>query len=86
MIKFLADQKAKEAAAAAAQAEAAKEEKKEEGKKGGKGGKKAGKEEKKDECPPRKYTQYEILQQLGIDEAEIPKFEDPVHWLRFFPP
>jgi len=31
-------------------------------------------------------TQYEILLQLGIDEAEIPKFKDPLHWLGYFPP
>ena len=31
-------------------------------------------------------TQYEILLQVGISEEEIPKFQDPVHWLKFFPP
>lgn len=31
-------------------------------------------------------TQYEILLQLGIEESEIPKFQDPLHWLRYFPP
>jgi len=31
-------------------------------------------------------TQYEILLQLGIDEAEIPNFKDPLHWLGYFPP
>lgn len=33
-----------------------------------------------------KLTQYEILLQNGIDEAEIPKFVDPTYWLEFFPP
>lgn len=31
-------------------------------------------------------TQFEILVQLGISEAEIPKFQDPKFWLEFFPP
>ena len=31
-------------------------------------------------------TQYEILMQVGIPEEDIPAFQDPVHWLRFFPP
>ena len=31
-------------------------------------------------------TQYEILQSIGITELEIPKFQDPGHWLEFFPP
>jgi leucyl-tRNA synthetase len=35
-------------------------------------------------CSP--ITQYEILLSLGIDESEIPKFQDPLHWLHFFPP
>ena len=34
--------------------------------------------------PP--LTQYEILMQLGIAEAEIPRFTDPNYWLDFFPP
>jgi len=34
-------------------------------------------------APP---TQYEILMQIGIKEEDIPAFQDPVHWLRFFPP
>lgn len=33
-----------------------------------------------------KLTQYEILQQLGLPEAEIPAFKDPEHWLDYFPP
>lgn len=32
------------------------------------------------------YTQYEILQQINIPEADIPAFQDPNHWLTFFPP
>ena len=31
-------------------------------------------------------TQYEILMQLEIAEADIPKFTDPNYWLDFFPP
>ena len=31
-------------------------------------------------------TQYEILKQIGIADEEIPKFQDPRHWLEFFPP
>jgi len=31
-------------------------------------------------------TQYEILMQLGIEESEIPKFQDPLHWINYFPP
>lgn len=31
-------------------------------------------------------TQYEILMQLEIAEADIPSFTDPNHWLNFFPP
>ena len=31
-------------------------------------------------------TQYEILLQIGISETEIPKFQDALHWLQFFPP
>lgn len=83
MIKFLEEQKAAEEKEKAAAAE---EKKGDEGKKGGKGGKKDNKKDKKPECPPRKYTQYEILLQLGIPEADIPNFSDPIHWLRFFPP
>eukprot|EP00854_Cymbomonas_tetramitiformis_P006329 gene6329-7584_t len=30
--------------------------------------------------------QWNILKSSGIDEAELPKFRDSVHWLRFFPP
>ena len=64
------------------------EEKKEEVPKGGKKGKaKPGEKKpagpKVEKVPP---TQYEILMQLGIDEADIPSFQDPVKWLTFFPP
>ncbi|GBF91225.1 hypothetical protein Rsub_03545 [Raphidocelis subcapitata] len=31
-------------------------------------------------------TQWQILKQSGIAEADIPAFRDPAHWLRFFPP
>mmetsp|Transcript_17368 Transcript_17368/g.48365 ORF Transcript_17368/g.48365 Transcript_17368/m.48365 type:complete len:1080 (-) Transcript_17368:364-3603(-) len=31
-------------------------------------------------------TQYGILKDSGIPEAEIPDFRDPLHWLRYFPP
>jgi len=31
-------------------------------------------------------TQYEILTMSGIAEGEIAKFQEPRHWLRFFPP
>ena len=34
--------------------------------------------------PP--LSQYEILMQLGIAEADIPRFTDPNYWLDFFPP
>ncbi|KAJ4461743.1 putative Leucine--tRNA ligase [Paratrimastix pyriformis] len=30
-------------------------------------------------------TQYEIMQKMGIPDAEIPKFADPLHWLHYFP-
>lgn len=56
---------------------------KKEEKKGGKakpGDKKA---EAVVKVPP---TQYEILMQIGIEESEIPKFKDALHWLKFFPP
>lgn len=33
----------------------------------------------------RVYTQYEILQQLGLSETDIPKFQDPEHWFDVFP-
>ena len=32
------------------------------------------------------FTQYEILQQVGFTEEEIPAFQDPYHWLTVFPP
>ena len=31
-------------------------------------------------------TQWQILRQSGLSEAEIPEFRDPSHWLRYFPP
>jgi leucyl-tRNA synthetase len=31
-------------------------------------------------------AQLKILREQGIPEGEIPKFADPVHWVRFFPP
>jgi leucyl-tRNA synthetase len=33
----------------------------------------------------QKY-QYEILQQLGLTEQQIPDFIDANHWVKFFPP
>jgi leucyl-tRNA synthetase len=33
-----------------------------------------------------KITQYNILMNVGVEESEIPKFSDPVHWLNYFPP
>jgi leucyl-tRNA synthetase len=36
--------------------------------------------------PGQGPTQYEILAQIGISEAEIPRFVDPKFWLEFFPP
>lgn len=35
---------------------------------------------------PPKPTQYEILMALSVPEEEIPRFQDPVHWLEYFPP
>ncbi len=40
----------------------------------------------KRETPTSPPTQFEILSQIGISEAEIPKFQDPKYWLEFFPP
>jgi leucyl-tRNA synthetase len=34
--------------------------------------------------PPR--TQFEVLRQSGIPDEEIPLFQDPNHWLDYFPP
>jgi leucyl-tRNA synthetase len=31
-------------------------------------------------------TQFEILKQVGMKDEQIPEFQDPVHWLNFFPP
>ena len=31
-------------------------------------------------------TQWEIMKLSGIAEEDIPAFEDPAHWLKFFPP
>ena len=36
------------------------------------------------EKPP--LTQYEVLQQSNIPDDEIPLFQDPNHWLEYFPP
>ena len=58
--------------------------KKEEPKKG-----KAKPGDKKDKPKPVEtvpLTQYEILMQVGISEEEIPKFQNPEYWLKFFPP
>ena len=33
-----------------------------------------------------KKGQYNILEQMGISQKEIPDFTDPVHWVRYFPP
>ena len=30
--------------------------------------------------------QVKILRDLGIPEADVPAFKDPVHWVRYFPP
>ena len=30
--------------------------------------------------------QWNILKSSNIDEAELPAFRDPVHWLNYFPP
>ena len=78
-IKWLAEKEARKAEEAKKAAEESKEEKKD-----AKKGKPA--KVKEPECPSRKYTQYEILQQIGLDEAEIPKFTDAIHWLEYFPP
>jgi leucyl-tRNA synthetase len=34
----------------------------------------------------RGATQYEILQKSGIPEEDIPKFQESLHWLDYFPP
>ncbi|OII78057.1 leucyl-tRNA synthetase [Cryptosporidium andersoni] len=31
-------------------------------------------------------TQYEILESMGIEVSDIPKFTDPVYWTEYFPP
>jgi len=31
-------------------------------------------------------TQYEVLRTQGIPDEDIPAFQDPNHWLEFFPP
>jgi leucyl-tRNA synthetase len=31
-------------------------------------------------------SQIKILKQLGVEESEIPKFSNPVHWVEYFPP
>lgn len=35
--------------------------------------------------PPKKY-QWEIMQEMGIPDDEIPNFTDPYYWLSYFPP
>jgi len=30
--------------------------------------------------------QWQIMQSLGLDDAEIAEFADPQHWLQYFPP
>jgi leucyl-tRNA synthetase len=42
-------------------------------------------EKKKNPKLTRTFTQYEILQQLGFSEADIPKFQDPWYWFDIFP-
>lgn len=54
--------------------------------KGGKKGKAKPTDAKKPTTQRVAPTQYEILMQIGISEADIPAFQDPEHWLRFFPP
>jgi hypothetical protein len=39
------------------------------------------KDPKQVECSCASPTQYEILMSIGISEDEIPKFQDPLHWL-----
>ncbi|GMS90602.1 hypothetical protein PENTCL1PPCAC_12777 [Pristionchus entomophagus] len=34
---------------------------------------------------PGKY-QWQIMQSLGLEDEEIKKFADPMHWLQYFPP
>ena len=31
-------------------------------------------------------SQWDIMRLSGLDDADIPSFADPVHWLRYFPP
>uniref|UniRef100_A0A0G4FH79 leucine--tRNA ligase n=1 Tax=Chromera velia CCMP2878 TaxID=1169474 RepID=A0A0G4FH79_9ALVE len=33
-----------------------------------------------------KKSQIEIMRSMGVSDAEIPKFADPLHWLEYFPP
>ena len=33
-----------------------------------------------------KGTQWAVLESMGISRDEIPRFVDPVHWLKYFPP
>ena len=54
--------------------------KEEPGQKKGKG------KDKKAALPKRKYTQFEILQQLGLSDDIIPSFQNSEKWLEFFPP
>jgi leucyl-tRNA synthetase len=40
---------------------------------------------KNPKLPKPAFTQYEILQQLGVSETDIPAFQDPYHWCEVFP-
>lgn len=40
----------------------------------------------KDKPMPVQPTWYEILISMGIPEEEITNFQDPIYWLRYFPP
>ena len=54
--------------------------------KGGKKGKAKPSDAKKAVVARVPPTQYEILLQVGISEEDIPAFQNPEHWLQFFPP
>lgn len=42
--------------------------------------------DEKEKPKPHQPTWYEILLSMGIPEEEIPNFQDPIYWLRYFPP
>jgi leucyl-tRNA synthetase len=44
------------------------------------------KDDKKAAVLMNPFTQYEILMQVGISQKEIPEFQNPEYWLKFFPP